>query len=133
MWLVEQYAKRSLLILKIFTIFQLCHAHMRKDTWLSSLFRTASDEKLGGAWEQDYVPIAYKYHHSTMLPSAFIRVRSASHNANSNKRIMSFRSLDKFSLRFMQHNMASKFACDRHAHNIITRFVWTQVAITVVN
>ena len=27
---------------------------MRKDTRLSTLFRTASDEKLGGAWERGY-------------------------------------------------------------------------------
>jgi len=30
----------------------LCQAHKRKGTRLSPLFRTASDEKLGGAWEQ---------------------------------------------------------------------------------
>jgi len=32
-----------------FAICRLYHAHMRKDTRLSELFRTASDEKLGGA------------------------------------------------------------------------------------
>ena len=37
---------------KFFTIFQLRHAHMRKDTSLS--LRNASDEKLGGAWEQGW-------------------------------------------------------------------------------
>ena len=47
----EQYTKHSLFVLKIFAIFRLCHAHMRKDTRLSLLFHTASDEKLGGAWE----------------------------------------------------------------------------------
>ena len=32
-------------------------AHMRKDTRLSPLFRTASDEKLGGAWERGYFSV----------------------------------------------------------------------------
>ena len=43
--------KRNLFVLKNFTIFQLHHAHVRKDithTRLSTLFRTASDGKLGG-------------------------------------------------------------------------------------
>ena len=31
---------------------------MRKDTRLSPLFRTASDGKLGGAWERGYVEVA---------------------------------------------------------------------------
>ena len=43
------------LLQKIFTIFRLHHVHMRKDTRLSPLFCIASDEKLGGAWEQDYL------------------------------------------------------------------------------
>ena len=34
-----KYMKRSMLALQIFTIFQLCHAHMRKDTRLPPLFR----------------------------------------------------------------------------------------------
>ena len=50
--LVEQYAKLGFTILKFFAICQLRHAHVRKDTRLSLLFRTASNEKLGGAWEQ---------------------------------------------------------------------------------
>ena len=45
-------AKRSLLSLQICAIFRLHHAPMRKDTRLSLLFHTASDRKLGGAWEQ---------------------------------------------------------------------------------
>jgi len=37
----------------LFRIFcRLHHSHVRKDTRLSPLFCTASDEKLGGAWEQ---------------------------------------------------------------------------------
>ena len=35
--------------------FWLHHAHVTKDTRLSLLFRTASDEKLGWAWEWGYV------------------------------------------------------------------------------
>ena len=35
-------------------IFQLHHAHVRKDTWFSPLFCTASDGKLGGAWIRGY-------------------------------------------------------------------------------
>ena len=49
-----RYVKHSLLILQIFAIFQLRHAHVRKDTRLSPLFRTSSDGKLGRAWERDY-------------------------------------------------------------------------------
>ena len=47
-----KYAKRSLLVRQIFAIFWLRHTHVRKDTRLSLLYRTASDEKLGGAWER---------------------------------------------------------------------------------
>jgi len=36
------------------SIWQLRHTHMRKDTMLSPLFLTTSDEKLGGVWERDY-------------------------------------------------------------------------------
>ena len=43
-----KYAKHSLLVLQIFTIVLLRHAHVRKNTRLSPLFRTASDRKLGG-------------------------------------------------------------------------------------
>jgi len=46
--------KTSLFIL-IFYIFGICwlhHAHVKKDARLSPLFYTASDEKLGVAWEQ---------------------------------------------------------------------------------
>ena len=39
-----KYAKRSLLVWKIFATCRLRHVHMRKDTRLSPLFRTASDE-----------------------------------------------------------------------------------------
>ena len=46
------HAKRSLLVRQIFAIFWLHHAHVRKDTRVSSLFHTASDGKLGGAWER---------------------------------------------------------------------------------
>ena len=38
----------------VLNIFWLCHAHVRKDTRLSQLVRTASDGKLGGAWERSY-------------------------------------------------------------------------------
>ena len=34
---------------------------MRKDTRLSTLFRTASDEKLGGAWERGYLSGYFTY------------------------------------------------------------------------
>ena len=47
-----KYAKCSLLVRQIFATCQLHHAHMRKDTRLSPLFCTASDGKLGGAWER---------------------------------------------------------------------------------
>ena len=46
--------KRSLLVLQIFAIFRLCHAHVKKDTRVSPLFHTASNGKLGGIWEQGY-------------------------------------------------------------------------------
>ena len=46
--------KCILFVPKIFAIFRLRHAHVRKDNRLSLLFRTASDEKLGGAWERGY-------------------------------------------------------------------------------
>ena len=48
---VEQCAKRSSFVLKISDYF---HAHVRKDTRLSPLFRTVSDGKLGGTWERAY-------------------------------------------------------------------------------
>ena len=51
-WLVEQHVKRRLLILKSFAICLICHAHMTKDTRLSLHFCTASNEKLGRAWER---------------------------------------------------------------------------------
>ena len=50
-----KYAKCSMLVRQIFTTCWLRHAHVRKDTRLSPLFRTASDRKLGGAWERGYV------------------------------------------------------------------------------
>ena len=53
-WLVEQYVKRSLLILKNFAIFWLCRPLMTKDTKLSRLFHTACDGKLGRAWERGW-------------------------------------------------------------------------------
>ena len=40
--------------LHMISICQLRHAHMRKDTRLSPLFLTTSDEKLGGVWLCDY-------------------------------------------------------------------------------
>ena len=49
-----KYVKCSLLVLQIFAIFWLRHAHMRKDTRLSPLFHTESDGKLGRAREQGY-------------------------------------------------------------------------------
>ena len=52
-----KYAKCSLLVQQIFTIFWLRHAHVRKDTRLSPLFRTASNGKLGRAWVQGYVDV----------------------------------------------------------------------------
>ena len=36
-------------IVNFFSICRLCHAHVRKDTRLSPISRTASDENLGGA------------------------------------------------------------------------------------
>ena len=42
---------------QIFATCRLHHAHVRKDTRLSPLFRTASDGKLSGAWERGYVLI----------------------------------------------------------------------------
>ena len=41
-----KYAKRTLLVWQIYAIFRLCHAHVRKDTRLSLLFRNASDRKM---------------------------------------------------------------------------------------
>ena len=34
--------------------------HVRKDTRLSPLFRTANDGKLGGAWEQGYLSLSWQ-------------------------------------------------------------------------
>ena len=39
---------------RTFAIFRLLYVHIMKDTRLSSLFHTASDRKLAGAWEQGY-------------------------------------------------------------------------------
>ena len=39
----------------MFAIFRLRHAHVRKDTRLFTLFHTASDGKLGGAWVRGYL------------------------------------------------------------------------------
>ena len=47
---IWKYTKHSLLVRQIFAIFGWRHAHMRKDTRLSPLYRTASDGKLGGVW-----------------------------------------------------------------------------------
>ena len=41
-------------VLNILAICRLRHVHVRKDTRVSLLFRTASDKKLGGAWQQDW-------------------------------------------------------------------------------
>ena len=49
-----KYVKRSLLVRQIFATCRLRHAHVRKDTRLSPLYRTESDGKLGGAWERGY-------------------------------------------------------------------------------
>ena len=49
-----KYVKRSLLVRQIFAICRLRHAHVRKDTRLSPLYRTESDGKRGGAWERGY-------------------------------------------------------------------------------
>ena len=54
-----KYAKRSLLVWQIFATWRLRHGHVRKDIGLSLLFRTASDGKLGGAWERGYPLPAY--------------------------------------------------------------------------
>jgi len=47
--------KLHFIILNFLAICRLRHPHVRKDTRLSPLFRLASDEKLGGAWEQGYL------------------------------------------------------------------------------
>ena len=47
---------------QIFATCRLRHAHVRKDTRLSPLFRTASDGKLGGAWERGYLYLTLAYH-----------------------------------------------------------------------
>jgi len=39
-------------VLKFWGTCQLRPAHVRKDTWLSLFFHTASNEKVGGAWER---------------------------------------------------------------------------------
>jgi len=49
---MEQYVKLRFFFLNFLAICQSRHPHVRKDTRLSPLFRTASDEKLGGAWER---------------------------------------------------------------------------------
>ena len=46
-----KYTKHSLLVLQILWIH---HTHLRKDTRLFVLFRTASNGKLGGAWNKGY-------------------------------------------------------------------------------
>ena len=46
----------QLLVMQIFAIFRLHHAHVRKDTRLSMLFCTTSDGKLGGASASSPVP-----------------------------------------------------------------------------
>ena len=51
-YLFEQYAKLHFFFLNILAVCRLCDAHVRKHTRLSPLFHTASDEKLGGAWER---------------------------------------------------------------------------------
>ena len=48
---VEQYVKLRFFVLNFLAICQLHHSHIRKDTRLSLLFHTASNEKRGGAWE----------------------------------------------------------------------------------
>ena len=40
-----KYAKHSLFVLKILALFQLCHAHMRKDTRLSPLFQYCGSDR----------------------------------------------------------------------------------------
>ena len=42
-----KYAKRSLLVLQNFAIFRLCHAHVRKDTRLSTAFPYCKRRKAG--------------------------------------------------------------------------------------
>ena len=48
---IQQYAKLCFFVL---AVCRLRNAHVRKHTRFSPLFRTASDKKLGGAWERDY-------------------------------------------------------------------------------
>ena len=64
---------------QIFAIFLLRHANVRKDTRLSPLYRTASDRKLGGAWEQGWADLhtrrtEYSWHCATQLGRRYNKI-----------------------------------------------------------
>ena len=74
-----KYVKRSLLVRQIFATCRLRHAHVRKDTRLSPLYRTESDGKLGGAWERGYILPTPTYPPSTHLTYIYLSTLHTTH------------------------------------------------------